>query len=486
MVLPSGLGGLGMSAAFAAVLAGWEQVKGLIQRIIGIAIITVDVHGRLYDPSKIYCLSKLKRSPSSFYQFVGMTTFIRPLKRFGPVAYEEISTKGALFWKGWRPLSISPSPGDVMTFRFIRGTFQPRKLVAEIARFAMDCEQKEENGIIHNRFQVIRLSGMSGKDLLQSNAPRNGSSKSAEQGDTPSIMTPSSTPTVSTLHSIVAGWEASELGDPTPVGNPLDRLALSDDIQDMIREVQRWFDSKGWYLERQIPWRRGYLLHGQPGTGKSSLVKALAQHLRIPVYLFDISTMDNKEFHDNFQRAMSNTPAVALIEDVDAVFHGRENLVSEKGQGLTYDCLLNTISGVESTDGLLLIVTTNNLEFVDPALGIPQGGSVSSRPGRIDRAIEMSTLDRRGRLKLATRIMASCHESWIPYLVAKGENDTGAQFEDRCATVALSLFWADDPYQHAPINGYHHEDGSQTIRVAYEGHWATDEQTHFKVEANQP
>lgn len=468
MMVPAGLSGLGMSAAFAAVLAGWEQVKGLIQRVIGIAIITVEVRGRLRDPSMIYCLSKLKRSPSSFYSFVGLTTFIRPLKRYGPVAYEEISTKGALFWKGWRPLSITPSPGDTITFRFIRGTFQPKKLSAEIARFAMDCEQREENGTVHNRFQVIRLSGMSGKDLLQSNSKRNSPTGSSENGDVPSVTAASSTPTVSTLHSVVAGWRADELGDLAPVGNPLDRLALSNDIQDMIREVQRWFDSKEWYLERQIPWRRGYLLHGQPGTGKSSLVKALAQHLRIPVYLFDISTMDNKEFHDNFQKAMSNTPAVALIEDIDAVFHGRENLVSEKGQGLTYDCLLNTISGVESTDGLLLIVTTNNLEFVDPALGIPQGGSVSSRPGRIDRAIEMSTLDRRGRLKLASRIMASCHESWIPYLVAKGENDTGAQFEDRCATVALSLFWTEDPYQHAPTNGYHYEDKPRKIDVSYE------------------
>jgi ATP-dependent 26S proteasome regulatory subunit len=246
------------------------------------------------------------------------------------------------------------------------------------------------------------------------------------------------------------GWGVNEIGERVPLTAPLGRLALTEDVQDAVSAIERWFKSKDWYAERQIPWRFGLGLHGVPGTGKSSLVKALAQHLRIPIYLLDISTMDNEEFHNAYQTALANTPAVVLIEDIDAVFKGRENIAAEKGKGLTFDCLLNVISGVESSDGLLLVITTNHIEDVDDALGVPKGDSLSSRPGRIDRMVEMPLLNLDGRRRLATRILAGCHPSWVDYMVSDGGFETGAQFEDRCATLALNLFWSKDPQRPAP------------------------------------
>jgi len=179
----------------------------------------------------------------------------------------------------------------------------------------------------------------------------------------------------------------------------------------------------------------------------------------LPIYLLDISTMDNEEFHRAYQTALSQTPAIVLIEDIDAVFNKRENIVAEKGKGLTFDCLLNIISGVESSDGLLLVVTTNHIDQVDPALGVPEPGSMSTRPGRIDRAVEMPVLDEAGREKLARRIMAGCDKSWVEYLVQQGKDDTGAQYEDRCATAALNLYWSPNPKQVAP--GY--DEGAEEV-----------------------
>ena len=487
MVIPAGFSGLGFGAAFAAIMAGWEQIRNVVQRIIGIFIVTLDMQGCVPKAVQIYCWHYLKRSPSPFRFYHGVIRYIRPLKRHGPVAYEVLGEKGQLFWKGWRPIWIQNHRdyhGRVV-IRYIRFMFDASELIPEILNTAMTEIPEEGTSKTSNRFRVIRLAGMSGKDVMGLGMDKRSASGQAKGEDTPPITSNSANDDDALSGSLV-GWRPEDIGETQTNVNPLDRLALSPEVEDVVEEIKRWYASKDWYLERQIPWRRGILMYGIPGTGKSSLVKALAQHMGIPIYLFDISTMDNQEFHSNYQRAMGDTPAIALIEDIDAVFHGRENVVTEKGQGLTYDCLLNTISGVESSDGLLLVVTTNNLEHVDTALGIPQPGLLSSRPGRIDRAIEMRTLDKVGRTKLATRIMGGCHSSWIAYLVAKGENDTGAQFEDRCTTAALNLFWSEDPQQPAPVNGYHHEDKPLQVEVAHMGHWATDKQICCKAEVNQP
>ncbi|MBA3707789.1 MAG: ATP-binding protein, partial [Planctomycetes bacterium] len=237
------------------------------------------------------------------------------------------------------------------------------------------------------------------------------------------------------------GWTSDELGMPSEGRAVLDGMALSEDVADAAQEAQRWFASQSWYRERRIPWRRGWLLHGRPGTGKTTFVCGIAQALGIPVYSFDIASMSNQEFAQHWQQALSNSPAMVLIEDVDAVFHGRENVLDKMGGGLSFDSLLNTIGGIENTDGILLVVTTNNVDKIDPALGIPRDG-VSSRPGRLDRIIELKEPGREGRLKIARRILAGMDEEVIEQVVDAGGKDTGAQFQERCSTIALQHYWA--------------------------------------------
>lgn len=446
------IGAMGIGAVFAAVVAGWAQVKNIFSRIAGILIITVEVQERCYEAVNTFCWQRLRRSPSSFRYYKGRIKFIRPLGRYGSVAFESLGDKGQLFWYGKKPLwvTLHAQQSDKAVLRFIRWTFDPDALLAEILRTqAVEYEFSCDPEVHGTRFRVNRMAGRSGKDLMGMGQV----SAKTDAADTPSPQGSLSYRGVCVTDAAegrLIGWGKHEIGDVLPQANPIDRLALAPAVEEAIAEVRRWRVSKEWYAERQIPWRRGLLLYGPPGTGKSSLTKALAQDLGLPIYLFDISTMDNQEFHRAWQTALADTPAIALIEDIDAVFHGRENVVAEKGQGLTYDCLLNVISGVESADGLLLVVTTNCLDKVDPALGVPSPGSTSSRPGRIDRAVELPILTAEGREKLAKRIMSGCNPAWVPYLVHKGEMDTGAQFEDRCATAALSMFWGDDPQAPPP------------------------------------
>lgn len=138
---------------------------------------------------------------------------------------------------------------------------------------------------------------------------------------------------------------------------------------------------------------------------------------------------------------LAEVPCMALIEDIDAVFHGRRNVCGRDRQTLTYDCLLNCLDGIERADGLLVIVSTNRIDRVDAALGIPDERTGSTRPGRIDRVVELKTLDESGRRKLATRILREWPDD-VERIVVEGSGDTGAQYQERCARQALQLHYA--------------------------------------------
>jgi chaperone BCS1 len=77
--------------------------------------------------------------------------------------------------------------------------------------------------------------------------------------------------------------------------------------------------------------------------------------------------------------------SIILLEDIDAIFHGRESVSdgrrgNEGGPRVTFSGLLNALDGVRSQEGRILIMTTNHKDKLDPAL---------LRPGRADRCIEL-------------------------------------------------------------------------------------------------
>jgi SpoVK/Ycf46/Vps4 family AAA+-type ATPase len=205
----------------------------------------------------------------------------------------------------------------------------------------------------------------------------------------------------------------------------------------VIREVKFWLSHREWYKRKDIAWRRGYLLYGRPGNGKTSLVRGLAEELDIPVHVFDLASMDDREFIQAWGSARANRPRIVLFEDFDTVFEGRVNKI--EGSSLDFSTILNAIDGLEREDGLLLFVTTNNLAAIDPAMGIPDENGDSTRPGRIDDTIELPGLDLDGKRKMATRILDD--ELEVEKLVVESGDDTAAQFQERCVKVALSHLW---------------------------------------------
>lgn len=150
----------------------------------------------------------------------------------------------------------------------------------------------------------------------------------------------------------------------------------------VVEDVKRFESSYEWYRERGIPYRRGYLLEGPPGTGKSSFILALAGHFERPVYIINPATIPN----DNIlQKAFNAVPSngILLIEDIDTIniSERRDEPVEAETPGappkgsITLSGMLNAIDGVMAREGRMLFITSNHANKLDEAL---------IRPGRID------------------------------------------------------------------------------------------------------
>lgn len=151
--------------------------------------------------------------------------------------------------------------------------------------------------------------------------------------------------------------------------------------EDVAQDMREFLSSKKWYTERGIPWRRGYLFHGQPGTGKTSLIAALAGEIGFDIYVLNLSSKGLTD--EGLLELLLQVPrkAVVLLEDVDAIVNGREITVREgdNASSVTFTGLLNALDGVASRPGQIVFMTTNHPEKLDPAL---------VRPGRIDKQVE--------------------------------------------------------------------------------------------------
>jgi mitochondrial chaperone BCS1 len=157
-----------------------------------------------------------------------------------------------------------------------------------------------------------------------------------------------------------------------------DTLLLADGIgESVIDDAKRFMKEQAWYRERGIPWRRGYMLCGPPGTGKSSLAHVLASELRMNV---NVATMASFFTDEQMVRVMSNVPSghVLLLEDIDATRR-------DGAAGPSFSSLLNVIDGLAAQDGRILIMTTNHPEKLDAAL---------TRPGRVDVKVYIGCANR--------------------------------------------------------------------------------------------
>lgn len=142
--------------------------------------------------------------------------------------------------------------------------------------------------------------------------------------------------------------------------------------QNLIHDVCTFFDSRNTYQEYSVPWKRGVILHGIPGCGKTMSIKALMNDMSardiasLYVKSFDGCQGRKRCIRDIFQHARTMAPCLLIFEDLDS-------LVQDELRSY----FLNEIDGLENNHGILMIGSTNHIERLDP--------SISKRPSRFDR-----------------------------------------------------------------------------------------------------
>ena len=436
-------------AAIAAVVASWQHIKGFLYKIFSLLVVTVRLDGGPMGEGTIaYCFSKLKRLSWGDRFFSSWYMYVKQDKKRRSVAFEDLTKRSGLFLYGKVPIllgikseSVNGGDSKEASFSYIRGTLNLEKFLSMSHTY---YNEKSQENITQekSRFRVVRMSG-AGSIIGRRH-------QNSDSGDPPAEVSNSTredTTTFTLGSRKLIDLVPSDIGiDVIDKGSAFEALAFPKEIIDVYDEICKWKNSEKWYRDRNIPWRRGVLFYGKPGTGKSSLAKALAYDLDVPVYVFDLSTMSNDELVSNWNRMKGFVPCISLIEDIDGVFEGRDNKLKDFGGGLTFDCLLNCLSGIDSNDGVFTIVTTNRVDTLDEAIGVPRtdkhinGTFISTRPGRIDRAIELCILDEECRRKIAVKIL-DCFPEFVEKIVADGEGDTGAQFQERCTQIALKKYW---------------------------------------------
>lgn len=170
-----------------------------------------------------------------------------------------------------------------------------------------------------------------------------------------------------------------------------DDVLLPDPLRAELRlTVSEFFANRELYRAHGLPHRRGVLLAGPPGNGKTTILRAIASEVEHPCL---VATLDdpNAGLYNcrlAFERAVELAPAVVCFEDLDA-------LVDE---GPLLSQFLNLLDGLESLEGVFVIATTNRPDRIDPA--------IAKRPSRFDRVFLIPEPDEGLRARYLERQLA--------------------------------------------------------------------------------
>eukprot|EP00933_Yihiella_yeosuensis_P031797 TRINITY_DN25417_c0_g1_i1.p1 TRINITY_DN25417_c0_g1~~TRINITY_DN25417_c0_g1_i1.p1 ORF type:complete len:451 (+),score=130.52 TRINITY_DN25417_c0_g1_i1:55-1407(+) len=228
--------------------------------------------------------------------------------------------------------------------------------------------------------------------------------------------------------------------DKAPTETYADIGGLEDQIQEIKEAVELPLTNPELYEEVGIKPPKGVILYGVPGTGKTLLAKAVASEtaatfLRvvgselIQKYLGD----GPKLVRDLFRTAQEYSPSIVFIDEIDAVATKRYDTTSggEKEIQRTMLELLNQLDGFDDIGDVKVIMATNRIDTLDPAL---------IRPGRIDRKIEFLMPDdktKRRIFEIHTSKMSLAPDVNLEEFIMTKEDLSGADIKAICTEAGM-------------------------------------------------
>ena len=226
------------------------------------------------------------------------------------------------------------------------------------------------------------------------------------------------------------GWTRVEGYAP----RSLDSVILpTGEKERLVRDIERFRSSRDRYRRLGVPYHRGYLLFGPPGTGKTSLVSAIAAEFQMCLYVVNLGDFSDR----SLPKAMNDVPpnSVILFEDIDCMKGGKarpglaigaaQPEASDPGHKeapsiaqVTLSGLLNVLDGFNAPENVLFVMTSNCIEDLDAAL---------LRPGRIDYRLYLGHASVEQKVELYRRFFPEASEL---------EARTFVEFHNSIATMA--------------------------------------------------
>lgn len=172
-----------------------------------------------------------------------------------------------------------------------------------------------------------------------------------------------------------------------PSTRTLSDVFISNDIRCELRNsISKFINNKDWFVKHNIPYHYGILLHSDPGSGKTSIARAISTEYGLDMYICvggEVSYFINNINRDRTILSFEKSkPSIVLFEDIDC----DESVRSRTGEVISIDetlkrpkksigNMLNTLDGILGLTNVIYIFTTNHVDKLDPAI---------LRPGRID------------------------------------------------------------------------------------------------------
>lgn len=202
----------------------------------------------------------------------------------------------------------------------------------------------------------------------------------------------------------------------------------SDEMKSVINGVDSFFKNRQTYIKNGFTHKRGYLLYGAPGNGKSSVINVICNSVinELNGVCFTITTYNELDRYKRFVQTVfryiqPETPVVTILEDIDGICetYGAETL------------LINILDGIEQTDNVLYLATTNFPEKLSQRL--------VNRPNRFDRKVEIGSPNEKSRCLYLTKKLASfgCDENIVQDISKRTEGFSMAQLQEVVKSFVL-------------------------------------------------